>query len=318
MIPLALVTGFLGSGKTTLLKQLARRHRDRRIVYLVNEFSARDVDAALLEREAERVVSIAGGSIFCRCRTTEFIEHLRTLPSRFGGLDAVVVEASGIADPSSAGTLLRETRLDGVYRLSDVVVVVDPGTFPKLLRTLSSVRAQVQAASRALINKTDLHPPALVEQVEAAIRGLNPGVAITRTIHCAVEMDLFAADGAVVPQGRRAVDTSPRFICFNVPVPHELDLERLREAVSTVQDGIHRIKGFARSAGRCVRVDYSASGWQLEEAAGDVPPTLVFIMRGPCPDDARRLVHDVRSGCFGLDPRAGRAAAQIGDGLEAR
>ena len=84
MIPLALVTGFLGSGKTTYLKQLIDRYHDRKLVWLVNEFSARDVDAAVLGGETADVVSIAGGSIFCRCLATEFIAHLRDLPARFG------------------------------------------------------------------------------------------------------------------------------------------------------------------------------------------------------------------------------------------
>ena len=55
-IPLVLVTGFLGSGKTTFLEQLVHRHRQRRIVYLVNEFSARDVDAARLLARTPDVV----------------------------------------------------------------------------------------------------------------------------------------------------------------------------------------------------------------------------------------------------------------------
>ncbi len=298
MIPLALVTGFLGSGKTTLLKQLARRYRDRRIVYLVNEFSARDVDGALLGSETENVVSIAGGSIFCRCLVTDFIEHLRNLPSRFGAPDAVVVEASGIADPSSAGTMLRETQLDGVYRLSHVVAVIDPGSFPKLLHTLPNIRAQVQAASRALVNKTDLHPPAVIEQTEAAIRTLNPNITITRTTHCAVDMDIFAVHCTVAPQGQPAPCADPRFVSFNVPVPHEVDLARLREAVNAAGTGLYRIKGFVRSGGRCLHVDYSASGWRVEEVATAESPALVFVVSGPCSDAARRLMHAVRAGRF--------------------
>ena len=60
-IPLSLVTGFLGSGKTTFLKQTARRLANRRIVYLVNEFSALDVDGAVLGEFGPNVVSIPGG-----------------------------------------------------------------------------------------------------------------------------------------------------------------------------------------------------------------------------------------------------------------
>ena len=47
MIPICLVTGFLGSGRTTLLRRIIDTHRDPRIVYLVNEFSALDIEGAL-------------------------------------------------------------------------------------------------------------------------------------------------------------------------------------------------------------------------------------------------------------------------------
>ena len=75
-IPLSLVTGFLGSGKTTFLKHMAPRLASRRIVYLVNDFSALDVDGAVLSEIGPNVVSIPGGSIFCKCLVGDFIQHL--------------------------------------------------------------------------------------------------------------------------------------------------------------------------------------------------------------------------------------------------
>ena len=50
-IPLALVTGFLGSGKTTFLEQTARRYSGHKIVFLINEFSPKDMDGARLRRQ---------------------------------------------------------------------------------------------------------------------------------------------------------------------------------------------------------------------------------------------------------------------------
>ena len=53
MIPIGLVAGFLGSGKTTLLARWAERHRGRKLVYLVNDLGAANVDTAWLERQHE-------------------------------------------------------------------------------------------------------------------------------------------------------------------------------------------------------------------------------------------------------------------------
>ena len=76
MLSICLVTGFLGTGKTTFLKNIVARNRDRKIVYLINEFSAHDIDGAIVSAENPNVVSIPGGSIFCKCLVTEFIGQL--------------------------------------------------------------------------------------------------------------------------------------------------------------------------------------------------------------------------------------------------
>ena len=64
-IPLYLVTGFLGSGKSTLLRQIHKRNRKRRIIYLINDFAAHDVEADFFEDALVPLVKVPGGSIFC-------------------------------------------------------------------------------------------------------------------------------------------------------------------------------------------------------------------------------------------------------------
>jgi len=112
MIPIGLVAGFLGSGKTTLLARWAERHRGRKLVYLVNDLGTVNVDTAWLEQHHERVASIPGGSIFCRCLVTEFLARLREVIERHdtpeSPVEGVVIEASGMANPLVMADLLRE------------------------------------------------------------------------------------------------------------------------------------------------------------------------------------------------------------------
>ena len=156
MIPLILVTGFLGCGKTTLLKRLVHRHRERRFLYLVNEFNPRDLDGALLQSEGAEVVAIPGGSIFCHCLVTDFMRHLTAIHERFPDLEAVIIEASGMANPKAIEQLLAETRMADRFALRQVVTIVDPVSFPKLRHTLPNLRAQVEAADTVILNKQDL------------------------------------------------------------------------------------------------------------------------------------------------------------------
>lgn len=289
MISLVLITGFLGSGKTTLLEHLARRCQGRQIVWLVNEFSAQDMDSARLAGKARDVVTVAGGSIFCRCKVTEFLEQLGGFPQRFNP-EAVVVEASGMADPVVAGRLLQESGLDRRYRISAVVAVVDPGSFLKLLQTLPNIRAQIEAATVVLINKTDLHPAERLEQTESAVRELNPSVPIIRTQHSAAELDLFGTSPRVGGRGEVAPCVDPHFAKFEITPAAELDLDWLRRAVEKARDEIYRIKGVVLAGGRRVRLDYSASGWHIEETGENQPPALVLIARGACSEEVRKLM----------------------------
>lgn len=307
MIPIALVTGFLGSGKTTLLESLARRWQDRKIVWLINEFSARDMDASRLAAAGRDVQAIAGGSIFCRCKAAEFIGVLGRLPQQFSP-EAVIIEASGMADPSVAEKMLRESGLHRHFEIATVLAVVDPGTFPKLLHTLPNIRAQIETATRVLINKIDLYPPSQIEQTEAQIRALRPGVPIARTCFAEAELDWFGEPAGLEPRGELAPCVDPRFATFETTLPGELDLERLQQAVASLAGAIYRIKGVAVVAGRACRIDYSGSGWRIEDipATGSPAAALVFIARGPQAEAVRRLVREIAASPPAIQlPKAG-------------
>jgi G3E family GTPase len=302
VIPLALITGFLGSGKTTFLEHLAQRYRARKIVWLVNEFSARDMDSARLSAQAKDVISVVGGSIFCRCKAAEFLEQLRSLPERFGP-DAVVVEASGMADPLVAGKLLHETGLDRLYAISAVVALVDPATFLKLCHTLPAIRAQIETATHVLLNKTDLHPPERLTETETAVRALNASAPILRTRYTTVDLELFGAQPPMPSQGDVAPCVDPHFSKFEATLTRELDLDWLRQAVETVRDEVYRVKGVVLSGGRRYHLDYSASGWQMKAAADTSIPALVMIARGAPSEAVSRLFMSI-SAQAEMDPKS--------------
>ncbi|MCL1888415.1 MAG: hypothetical protein FWF96_06050, partial [Kiritimatiellaeota bacterium] len=97
MIPLALVAGFLGSGKTTFLRRVSSRNDGRRLAFLVNDFAGVDVDAQLLSDLDGEIVSIPGGSIFCRCLATTFTNALKKILRVEPPVEGVIIEASGMA-----------------------------------------------------------------------------------------------------------------------------------------------------------------------------------------------------------------------------
>ena len=300
MIPICLITGFLGSGKTTLLKHLIQKYRDRRIVFLVNEFSSTDVDGVLLSKETDYLEPIVGGSIFCRCLVSQFIQVLERLPSRFGSpqapVEGVIIEASGMANPRVAALMLQEARLDQQYRLASVVSVVDPGSFLKLIHTLPNIPAQVEAADLVLINKIDLYPKEQIERTEAALLEIQPRLKPKRVNRCQIELDLFRIRSHQEAAGEYARCRDPHFLEISVQLKSDLDLDGFRAALEKIRDEIYRVKGFVRAGGAWYYIDFSASGFHAEKSTLSRSAELVFILNGTNHPKARRLAVSLQRG----------------------
>jgi G3E family GTPase len=295
--PLCLVTGFLGSGKTSLLAHLARQYRERRIVYLVNEFCEVDIDATRLAQIAPDVVAIPGGSIFCRCLVGEFMTQLRRLPTAFGQLDGVLVEASGMADPGAVDTLLSETGLAAQYEVRSVVAVVDPGTFHKLCRTLPNIMRQVAAAGLVVINKADLHDTQTLQATEERVRALNPTAEMVLCSFGALDRDVFAAPAPRIPSfGPYAACRDPNYASWTLDLDGEVDLDALRHGLEDLGPALYRAKGHARCKGRLYAVDLAAGRLTCIPAKENLPARLVLISRGQLPPEHQTaLRHRLRA-----------------------
>ncbi len=282
MIPICLVTGFLGSGKTTFLKQIAARHADEKIVYLVNDFSPQDVDGALLEQVEDDVVTIPGGSIFCRCLVTQFLGRLRSIPERFGTdeqpVAGVVIEASGIADPAVIDEMLAETALDRVYEVATIVAIVDPASLPKLVTTLPTIAAQIRSAEIVLLNKVDRFDEAAVAAAEGIVREINPDAPIVRTVRCAAEVEIFAGGRVRALEGDYAPCADPNYARFSVGFERPVRLSALLDELSRARNDIYRAKGFVPTDGGIAYVDMSEAGLLAEAAPDATGETVLAII----------------------------------------
>lgn len=302
MIPLSLITGFLGSGKTSLLSHIVRGNRDRRVVYVVNECGEVDVDGRILQIEQGRLVCIPGGSIFCRCLAGEFIDWLTKIPSHWGDaanpIEGVIVEASGIADPGVVGQMLRDTGLDRLYDLRMIVAVVDPGSFLKLIHTLSSIVGQIVASRLVIVNKIDLHDEDTLRRTEDEIRAINADVDIIRTQYGRVDFDAFGERPVRPPSGHYALCRDPNFSVTTVLLTEAVDVNRLADALRDLGQALYRAKGFVPSHGGWKYVDLSAGGLAVQPAATSFPGSLVLIASPTAQPHIDRLAAEIRGGVY--------------------
>jgi G3E family GTPase len=104
-VPVITLTGYLGAGKTTLLNHLLRRE-GARIGVVINDFGAINVDAALVSGQVDKTASIFGGCLCCMPDGGGLDDALTTLARPKLRLDAIIIEASGLADPIALSRII--------------------------------------------------------------------------------------------------------------------------------------------------------------------------------------------------------------------
>ncbi|SLM89451.1 CobW family GTP-binding protein [Brevibacterium yomogidense] len=197
-VPVILLTGYLGAGKTSILNHLLR-HPDSRVGVVVNDFGDLNVDAGLVAGQVDEPVSIAGGCVCCLSDTSALEEALASLADPRLELDAIIVEASGIAEPL---TLARMVSQWGRHRfhLAGVVDIVDALMHDETVDTGSLPPVRYAATTLVVVNKLDLLPvedrkPA-VEAIRTRVHQRNPRVLVTGTVFGRLDPTLLVDTGA--------------------------------------------------------------------------------------------------------------------------
>lgn len=103
-VPVIVLTGHLGAGKTTVLNHLLRRPRTR-IGVVVNDFGTVNLDATLVSGYVDQPAAISGGCLCCIDDLSGLDLALERLASL--DLDAILIEASGLADPMVLARMVR-------------------------------------------------------------------------------------------------------------------------------------------------------------------------------------------------------------------
>ena len=155
--PVTVITGYLGAGKTTLLNHLLSQS-EQRLAVIVNEFGDVGVDGALVASGAEELVELANGCLCCVVRG-DLIRTLRILAPRLSDFDGVVIETSGLANPSPVlQTLHADQVIGALYRLNGVVTVVDALHLKSAIASDPIAVEQIAMADLVVLNKSSSAP----------------------------------------------------------------------------------------------------------------------------------------------------------------
>jgi G3E family GTPase len=297
-IPVTLVTGFLGTGKTTFLMRLATDHPNEKILFLVNEFARQSVDGETLFATGRPTHSVVGGSLFCECKAADFVRLMREDITQLHDdevISHVVIETSGIADPSAIDRLMRDHGLNARFEIKHIVNIVAPQRFPQLHANLPSVQAQVKACDTVILNQTDLASAGEIEHSSRLIAEANPHAQLISTHHCEVPFDLNGQPSQRTPADAplSTCDSNP-FTTSTVTFERAISITRLQGWLRDLPAAILRVKGRVRTSAGWREVQHTVAGSQITPAKAQTDSQLVLIVHDENEPTLNRAVHQLR------------------------
>lgn len=235
------VLGYLGSGKTTFVGKFLSGRRGKNAV-LVNDFGAEDVDSVLLEGTAEKVESIFNGSVFCSCRSENFVESMLHLSE--GKFDNVVVETSGLSNPFLMCRLFGyiNDRAANLFEFAGAICIVDAANVEKVLYSLNAVKMQIATADVILINKSDLVCAETLSRVERAVSEINADAPRYFTVGAELPTDDFPVRERALPPYIEDITVQKAEIVF----PDGISARQRQTLCEQLAVFCHRIKGILR------------------------------------------------------------------------
>lgn len=174
-IPVLVIAGYLGAGKTTLINHMLSTATSR-IAVIVNDFGSINIDAALIAERHEDTIELTNGCVCCVVGES-LADVLFAIGDRLQQPDSIVIEASGVADPSVVASY---AHLSG-FHLGGVLVLVDAvNAVTTSLDTYVGVTfaRQVRTADLIAITKSDIASSEELQDTRQLIAELAPSTPV--------------------------------------------------------------------------------------------------------------------------------------------
>ncbi|MFG2607042.1 CobW family GTP-binding protein [Streptomyces sp. NPDC048514] len=175
-IPVVVLAGFLGSGKTTLLNHLLHRSGGSRIGAIVNDFGAIEIDAmAVAGALGDSTVSLGNGCLCCAVDAGELDVYLDRLAAPAVGIDVIVIEASGLAEPEELVRMVLASEHPRIV-YGGLIEVVDAAEFDGTRAKHPEIDRHLALADLVVVNKLDRADDA--DRVLGLVRSLTDRTAV--------------------------------------------------------------------------------------------------------------------------------------------
>ncbi|MGW7820893.1 CobW family GTP-binding protein [Streptomyces puniciscabiei] len=259
-IPVVVLAGFLGSGKTTLLNHLLHRSGGSRIGAIVNDFGAVEIDAmAVAGALGDSTVSLGNGCLCCAVDASELDLYLDRLADPRTGIDVIVIEASGLAEPQELVRMVLASEHPRVV-YGGLVEVVDAAEFDDTRAKHPEIDRHLALADLVVVNKLDRADDA--DRVLGLVRSLTDRAAVVPAAYGRIDPEfLFDCKPSEERIGQLSFDdlhehtggdghedhaghlhTAYDSLSFTSEIP--LEPRRLMRFLDSRPERLYRIKGY--------------------------------------------------------------------------
>lgn len=261
-VPVTILTGFLGAGKTTLLNRILTGNHGLRVAVLVNDFGSINVDADLVVGVEDDVMSLANGCVCCSIRD-DLIETVEAVLSRDERPEYIILEASGVSDPSSIAMTFTDQKFRHLIRLDSIMCLVDADQLFAAPEQMELKLRQIAFSDMIILNKVDLVDRQTVTKVHDWLGSRFRRYRLVEAVNADVPLDILLSVSRFAESQLEEKDHhvhGPGCGCHHNGHDHSFDfsttmlrsdkpvnLTGLKAAIRKLPGEVYRMKGFVFS-----------------------------------------------------------------------